>query len=563
MTYTPHAGLVSRRIARPLLVILGLVAGPLLAQSAPPPAASFGETLEVRVVNIEVVVVDRQGNRVSNLAPSDFKLLVDGKPTPIEYFTEVRGGEAVATTSAAGASAPQNVPALAPGNPVGTSYLVFIDDLFALERDRNRALDALRRDVAQLGPEDRMAIVAYDGKRLDMLSNWSQSIASLEHAMQKAEQRPAHGLQRLSELRTNDRDRELQRRGMGFGGPFANREVVTQLDLVERAYADQLAEQAQGSVGAAVATLRSFAQPPGRKVMLLLSGGWPYMPAEYAINDFRRPVIDNGIPGGETLYRPLADTANLLGYTVYPVDVPGLQGSSADAEQEAPVETGAPLFGAASREQETETTLRYIAQETGGEAMINGRRDVALARAQSDTRSYYWLGFTPSRHGDDKRSVIKVTVLKPGLKVRSRDSFLDLSKRREVTMAVESALLFGNPPTTRPLTVEVGKPAKAGIGNVKLPLTISIPLDAVTMLPVAGQYVADLELRVAALDDAGRHSDVPVLPFQITGKRPAVAGQQAKYETTLELRKTRQQIVVAVYDKASGALLSSTLEVAP
>ena len=49
----------------PVLLALALpVAG---QQPAAPeePASIFGETIDVRVVNVEVVVTDRQGNRVS------------------------------------------------------------------------------------------------------------------------------------------------------------------------------------------------------------------------------------------------------------------------------------------------------------------------------------------------------------------------------------------------------------------------------------------------------------------------------------------------------------------
>jgi len=39
----------------------------------------FGETIDVRVVNVEVVVTDGSGNRVNGLKPADFHLKVDGK----------------------------------------------------------------------------------------------------------------------------------------------------------------------------------------------------------------------------------------------------------------------------------------------------------------------------------------------------------------------------------------------------------------------------------------------------------------------------------------------------
>ncbi len=62
------------------------------------------------------------------------------------------------------------MPALAPGAAVGTSYLVFIDDFFTRPPDRDRVIDGLIEQLPNLTPQDRMAIVAYDGKKVDMLT---------------------------------------------------------------------------------------------------------------------------------------------------------------------------------------------------------------------------------------------------------------------------------------------------------------------------------------------------------------------------------------------------------
>ena len=52
----------------------------------------------------------------------------------------------------------------------------------------------------------------------------------------------------------------------------ANRGLGSWLEGDELAYAELLEERVERAVDAATATLRGFAQPPGRKVMLLLSG---------------------------------------------------------------------------------------------------------------------------------------------------------------------------------------------------------------------------------------------------------------------------------------------------
>ena len=62
----------------PAAVVATLLAPlPVLAQDS---ASTFGETIDVRVVNVEAVVTDRGGTRVFGLTPDDFLLLVDGDP---------------------------------------------------------------------------------------------------------------------------------------------------------------------------------------------------------------------------------------------------------------------------------------------------------------------------------------------------------------------------------------------------------------------------------------------------------------------------------------------------
>jgi VWFA-related protein len=533
-----------------------------LAAAAPAPAQQqlpgvFGEIIDVRVVNIEVVVTDRHGDRVSGLGAGDFRLLVDGKEVPIDYFTEVQGGVAVEPGKAA-PEAPQGLPALAAGKAVGTSYLVFIDDFFSIERDRNRVIDQLREQLPLLGPEDRMAVVSFDGRRLDMLSTWSQSQSGLERALKEASRRPALGLARLSEYRQVATNRGLD--VFQNASPLGP-EIGYRLTPDERHYVDQLDDQIDRQVAAAAATLRSFAMPPGRKVLVLLSGGWPFDPAQYAAADQSIPVLDTDVKRGGDLFRPLADTANLLGYTVYPVDVPGLQGSGVDASVATVSPPGSP--GVQSPEQELHTSLGYIAERTGGRALLNSLRGNALSAAATDTRSYYWLGFTPTRERDDKRHRIEVKVDKPGLKVRSREGFLDFSRQAEVTAMVESTLLFGNPPGSGALPVKVGTIKPLGRNRIEAPLSVAIPVDDITLLPEGDHFVAELELRIAVLDENGNQAEIPVIPLHLKGDKQPTPGGHIRYDTTLKLRRQKHELVVAVYDPASGRIVSNRVVVNP
>ncbi|MCB1057074.1 MAG: VWA domain-containing protein, partial [Acidobacteria bacterium] len=395
------------------LLVLGAVAGAGPARGQDEAPGVFGEIIDVRVVNVEVVVTDRDGNRVSGLQPEDFRLTVDGRETPIQYFSEVRGGQVEASQPDAGAG---TVPSLEAGKPVGTSYLVFIDDFFPLKRDRDLVLDAFADELGALGPADRLAVVAYDGKKLDMLTSWTGSPREIERAFEEARRRDTQGLQRLADLRTLDADaREFA------GRPYGQRDFndgrgSNEMTPYERAYTKRIGAQIENVVLAATATLRSFAAPPGRKVMILLAGGWPLEPELYAVSNRDTPLSDDSdLWSGNRLYADLADTANLLGYTLYPVDIPGPQQDLVDAEDSVPADLeaglealrgtptediqggeGLVLTGNVTnqglREYGVHGSLRYLAGETGGKPLINSLRWQPFGTVVADTRSYYWLG---------------------------------------------------------------------------------------------------------------------------------------------------------------------------
>lgn len=540
----------SRRLALALVIPALLFQAPGAAQEEPP-APVFGEVLEVRVVNVEVVVTDRQGERVSGLDVSDFELFVDGEEVSIDYFTEVRGGIAVEPEPADATREAQDVPALRPGSPVGTSYLVFVDEYFSYRDDRNRVLEALQEQLSHLTPEDRMALVAYDGQELEMLSNWSGSQTQLERALRRAQGRPAHGQQRTFERRSHD----LQRRAAT--GVFSR--DASGLGMEERDYVKRLTDQLERVVLAASSTLRGFGSPPGRKVMVLLSGGWPFDPVDWVMNATARPVFESMQRRGEELFAPLVASANLLGYTLYPVDTSGVQGKGVQFRGPGD-ELGSPTGLSSVRENEVHSALQHLARETGGTALLDTARQDVLETTVADTRSYYWLGFTPSWQGDDERHAIEVRVLRPDLEVRGRAGFEDLSRQREVTLVVESALLFGAPPSPQPLLVRFGKPDKAGGGKVDVPLIIGIPLDAVTLLPIEGRLVAQLELRVAVIDERGGRNDIPVVPIALAMEEAPEEGKLARYETAVRLRQRPSKVVVAIYDIATGIILSTTAE---
>jgi VWFA-related protein len=540
------------------------------------PSSPFGETIDVRVVNVEVVVTDKEGNRVTGLGPKDLRLKVDGKEVPIEYFTEVREGQAVAPAGESGAPAG----GVEPGEPVGTNYLVFVDDLFAVGEHRDEVLRRLKADLARLGPADRMAVVAYDGGRLAVLSGWTSSAPHLQQAFDLAMSRRSRGVGQQAELRSTlgqarfekEIERIIDQQGGGGSNllldedldkpddPAAPKPGKTDLSQQEYAYGQTLLRRLEGAVSAAVSAMRGFGNPPGRKVMMLMAGGWPFSIQSYIRGEGKTP-LSREFPEGEQILRPLTSTANLLGYTVYPVDMQGVASNAADVEARGAFQTAGAIAGGKLREQEIEGALRFIAEETGGRPLLNTNRSVALAEVSRDTRSYYWLGFTPTWKRNDQSHRVEVEAVRPGLEVRSRGNFLDLSRKAEISMKVESALLFGGLPGAAPLPVRLGVPKRTKKGQLEIPLTLGLPADLLTMVPHDGAYTTQVELRVAATDEEGNSSEIPVIPLTLSAPRPPRPGGFVRYDTKLKLQGAAKRLVVAVYDPLSGKIATAQVEI--
>lgn len=547
------------RVALPWTLAALLLIPPSAAAAEP----DFNEVIDVRVVNLEVVVT-AQGKRISGLGPEDFRLEVDGEQIPIEYFTEVHQGRAITGTTITGTtitgttladdsqSTVDALPAFAPGEAVGTRYLIFLDDDFAIPAYRNRQLGELETQLDFLRPQDTMALVAFDGQQVTMLSNWTSSKSALRDALKTAAERPTFGLRRLAELREYDAQGRYAQREIGGEttepGDDATADPTADLDRGE-----DLDGRLTPLVKAASATLRAFAKPPGRKVMLLYSGGWSILDPPRSLS---------AVEAAERLFQPVVDTANRLGYTLYPIDLNNdLRTDYSDPELATDEDAAFQNIRVGNRNELEELTLTFLSTDTGGEAYLDGGAHNAFKDTAEDTSSYYWLGFTPTWPADDRTHQLDVNILKPGHKVRTRKSYTDLSRAEETTMQLEGAQLLDAPLPGDDLEVTLGDPTQASRRTVQMTIQVKIPLDQITLLEDSQGNVAKLELRVTATDQRGERAPVQVVPFEIRGRGTPPPGTKANYEVRLELRDNTRQLLISVHDPASGHTMSKRVEI--
>jgi VWFA-related protein len=540
-------------------------AGPIGAQPAAETPDSFTESIDVRVVNVEAVVTDRQGKRVRDLTPADFRLLVDGKEVPIAYFTEIVDGEAAPAASSG--EAQSALPRPVEGT-VGRSVLVFVDQAFSLRTQLNTVVDRLQQELDRLGPEDQVAVVASDGVKLSVLTDWTGDRETVRRALAQAKSGPADGIQVRVERESLKNDKELRSivdtgsNDFGDSGPTGPSEAVG-IELLAKnvdpggphgpAVGDfgslrindladfpwQSASKMEKTLNGAIAALRGFSAAPGRKTVLLLSGGWPtsVQPA---------------------LFPQLIDTANRLGYTLYPVDMAGIETS--------PVPIGADVFGptqagqpglsliSSSWEQDVHYGLEQLARWTGGTAALNSNRLLALDRLVADTGSYYWLGFSPAWRGDGRRHAVRLEARRRGLEVRSRRSFTDLSAAAESAMSIEGRLMLGRDVREKTLHVEVGEARWAGLKEVTVPIVLGIPVEALSFVANGDTYHAELPLHVTSFDGTSE-VDLPPTVVRVIVKKVPPAGELMRFESTLRLRRGEKRLRFTVADAIHDKLL--------
>lgn len=547
--------MADRAIRVRLFCALALVACARPSRAQPPVAdasqRTFGEVIEVSVVEVEVVVTDAAGERVPGLDRDDFRLRVTGREVPIDFFDEVRDGRLIpaATDAEDGSAAAPATPAAAEPAPV--RYLVFLDDYFTDRRYRAAMIDRVAGELGALRPDDRMAVVRFSGRGLEVLVDWTGSAIELERVLREARKMPTSDLERETRLST-------------FVDP------TEQVRL--------LARQIEDTVDAVVAAMRGYSDVPERKVLLLASSGWPLqlwpLGASRRLSgddppDRAEPLTEDvdldsregrarseaGRLGGRPLIAPVSDAANLLGYTIYSLHLGGHQ-ATPDAGARTTV------GGADVEALEPFTSLQFVADETGGRVVAYAQAvERPFDQVAEDTATYYSLGFRAPMIGDGERREIAVEVLRPGLRVRHRRGYRDLTRGERADLETEAALLTGGTGGL-PLEVTLGEPS-GGRRTVELPFSVRIPMDWVTMVPTGdGVFAANLELRVAALDENGDRSELTEIPIQLEGPDPP-PGSHATYEAVVKLRRREQRLVFTLTDPLGSGTLSSTYDFTP
>jgi VWFA-related protein len=567
-----------------LLCGLLLIAGPLLAKEPPlspsPPALS--ENVDVRVVNVETWVTDRDGRPVSGLQKEDFELRVDGKPVEITGFSAV--GAPLPTPAPAGASEPDT-----PGVPAATAaplhLVVYFDNAHLTLAHRAKALRDLRGFLDGLQEGDEVMVVSAD-PGLQVRMPFTRDRAAVESALTALGSTVPQGERAQRERSAAFRTiLEIQEQNRQVGeSPCSQRVAQPALS-----YAEATRGEVLRSISTLTLLVNSLSGLPGRKALLHVSDGLPLTPGEELFQLLADVcgggAVTQGLPGSyDTLsennpedyradralldaqqfstaydFQKLARHANVQRVTLYTLQASGLEaGASAELDSgERALQLSSVAFVQANN---LRNSLQLLASETGGRAIFD-TNDLRpeLSRIREDFQSYYLLGFTPAPGSLDRDHLLEVAVQRPRLTVRHRRGYRDKPAAEQLVDRLYATLLYGQEENPLEAQVEIRPAERLPDGLWKVPLHLRIPLIHATFLPRDDRdLVADVRAFALTRDDAGGTSALKTfnIPMLIPAKKVAAAMQLTfSYNFFLTLKPGHYQLALGLRDE-NGAVTS-------
>ncbi len=567
---------------RALPVFLALVfALPLGAQEDP---GLFFDTVDVYVVNVEVVVTDKDGNPANGLTREDFEIYEDGKPVELSNFFAVEGRQGVVAGAARDAAPVPETKRL--------NLVVFIDNLNMRPESRNAIFKDLRGYLeGNLDPRDRTMLVTM-GDTVEVAQGFTNNREQLFATLDRLELQAGAHL-RFETQRTMTM-RRLQRATLpsnpedagGLGGASARNFEAAQ-DEASNLATDvvNLAEMRLQTVRASVQALTRFTESlagmPGRKAVLYVSDGLPERPAESMgqawINKFSDWISAQGARGlnsvrmemnrlvGSSRYSAkrqlddLAEAASANGVAFYPISSGGMTRSGGAVSAELGGAATASGGGAYSQDvialesQSLESSLLRLAEKTGGLAFTRTTNiGGLLERMVHDFDSFYSLGYSPPHAVDDEFHEIEVKVKRPGLTVRHFGGYREKDPIANLQDLTLSALHYDLEDNQLEVRLEAGEQVRSKNERYVVTVLVKIPFQNLLLVPQAEFHSAQVFLFVIAREEkSGNVSPFRRIDLPVKIPNPQILQaltQAAAYPLQLEMKRGRQRISIGIRD---------------
>ena len=379
---------------RTLLLIVALLG--LAGQPSQRPVVRSGVTY----VTTDLVARNDRGQFVANLNRSDFDIFEDGVKQEIVTFILTHGGRVMKDLVRNPSPAQEGIllPPITPvGNESGRIFLIFLDDLHMTARDTPRVRDLMKKITAEL---------IHDGDLFGIVSSGYSSIAI--------------------EM-TYDRKRLEEATNKIMGAGLMPSEIIGTPEGSQGPA--QVRHNAHVAFSSAYEILQKLEKVHNRrKAFIYISSGYdfdPFVKSRTKALSERFGSAPSGDSGQVPETNPFAKTgnqfaaadlaaelseltrqANRSNTTIYTIDPRGLV-AGPDLDQTTLDSTDWQDYV-----RETQSSLRVIAELTGGIAGVNTNNFTSLLkRIDADTSDYYVLGYYSSNPDPlKKRRNIEIKV---------------------------------------------------------------------------------------------------------------------------------------------------------
>lgn len=509
-------------MSRRLLPIAAVLLSPLLASQQNAFIPHAGETIDVSIVNVELFVTDKNGQRVRGLGKDDFEVFENGVRQPITNFTEYASGDAVAPKSeapAAGALTAAETAAETPRSQKRT-VIVFIEHFRLTETRSKPMFDSLKTMLHNVvRPGDSAIVVWYDHGSIVTRQRFTDDLSALDRALDQI-QRDVGGAfiddYQISYRDARDVDgfikesTQMAEQAIGIKQEPDSDPGWRARNQARMQAAEVMFDQ-QRKIETLKALIRAVSADEGKKLMILATrrlsrkaGAEYFFAADqgpFALQDTHAEFDMR--PDLKSLY----ETANASAVTIYPIYAEAIfdpQPIEASVTRTERVETVGGTTGLTDehslptvimngqRDSEVleneKLALADLASHTGG-MMATGPAAIArlLPRVQEDLQWYYSLAYRtrPGMEGLARNVLVKAK--NPGYTIRSRQEYVEKSDTTRMEDRVISALF--RPATEAPfhIAAEVGKARSRGRQMV-IPVSLRIPIMKLTPLPEEREF---------------------------------------------------------------------------
>jgi len=377
---------------------------PPASQNPPEQGATPAPAIRVaaRMVQVNVIAVDKAGRPVTDLTRDDFTVLDEETAEKIALFTPLNGAPRISTVEAAPAPAIHiysNRVQTEPG--VSTSVSIILLDAVNTDfGDMSYARAQVMKFLKQVQPEDQVALYLLTSSKLYILHDFTNDSATLVRVMGGAKKN-------TNTVDTNATAADTANKRMNK----ALTDAFAESNRFYKGLRAGVSSEAMQDIAKRVAAI------PGRKNLIWVSSGFPI------------EINYGGIggTGGRTprsfvgVLSNAAKALNNANVSVYPVDSRGLIGEDVLSM----VNGSNKVMTGAAPDDRPFATMNNIATGTGGQALYNAN-DLAssIRHAIDDSRESYAIGYYPDHNKwDGTFREIQVKVNRPGISLRYRKGY--------------------------------------------------------------------------------------------------------------------------------------------